>query len=227
MLANQIAQNTKKILILFMLYLFNAHSLASSFTMDVTSNLFNTTAYNMFYDGDNLGSFAMSFEGTNVETGETTHLYCIEILQALELGEVEFTRVDLSSVDDKYHKAAWLMDTFSYYTDTFQSGVLQLAIWEAVHETEDLFDLYSGVFQVVPTSSGNVNFAVELEEITNSFILNYDPNANLDNFALYVSNTIQDVIGDDIVDVPEPPVLMFFLFSAVYLMHKRNRHNII
>ncbi|MEW6995978.1 hypothetical protein AADZ84_17220 [Colwelliaceae bacterium MEBiC 14330] len=224
-MAIQIAHDIKKYLILLTLYLFfSAHSLASSITMDVTGNIFNTTAYNMSYDGEDLGSFAMSFEGTDVETGETTHLYCIEILQSLDMGEVEFTRVDLSSVDDKYHKAAWLMDTFSYYTDTYQSGVLQLAIWEAVHETEDLFDLYSGIFQVVPTDTGNVNFAVELADITNSFILNYDPNANLDHLALYVSNTVQDVIGDDIVDVPEPPVLLFFLFSALYLMHKKELH---
>jgi hypothetical protein len=221
MIANQIVQKIKKPLVLFLLYFFCSNTLANSFTMDVTGSIFNMSAYNMSYNGDDLGSFAMSFEGTNVETGETTHLYCIEILQSLDMGEVEFTQVDLSSVDDKYHKAAWLMDTFSYYTDTFQSGVLQLAIWEAVHETEDLFDLYTGVFQVVPTDEGHVNFAVELSDITNSFILNYDPNANLDHMAIYVSTTVQDVIGNEILDVPEPPVLMFFLLSGLYLINKK------
>jgi hypothetical protein len=221
MIANQIIQKIKKPLVLFILYFFCSNTLANSFTMDVTGSIFNMSAYNMSYNGDDLGSFAMSFEGTNVETGETTHLYCIEILQSLDMGEVEFTQVDLSSVDDKYHKAAWLMDTFSYYTDTFQSGVLQLAIWEAVHETEDLFDLYTGVFQVVPTDEGHVNFAVELSDITNSFILNYDPNANLDHMAIYVSTTVQDVIGNEILDVPEPPVLMFFLLSGLYLINKK------
>tara|TARA_B100000767_G_C19747675_1_gene529295 strand:- start:839 stop:1507 length:669 start_codon:yes stop_codon:yes gene_type:complete len=221
MIANQIVQKIKKPLVLFILYFFCSNTLANSFTMDVTGSIFNMSAYNMSYNGDDLGSFAMSFEGTNVETGETTHLYCIEILQSLDMGEVEFTQVDLSSVDDKYHKAAWLMDTFSYYTDTFQSGVLQLAIWEAVHETEDLFDLYTGVFQVVPTDEGHVNFAVELSDITNSFILNYDPNANLDHMAIYVSTTVQDVIGNEILDVPEPPVLMFFLLSGLYLINKK------
>jgi hypothetical protein len=223
MIANQINQKIKKYTILFIVYFFCSNTLANSFTMDVTGSIFNMTGYNMSYNGDDISSFALSFEGTNVETGETAHLYCIELLQSLEMGEVEFTQVDLSSVDDKYHKAAWLMDTFSYYTNTFQSGVLQLAIWEAVHETEDLFDLYSGVFQVVPTDEGNVNFAVELADITDSFILNYDPNANLDHIAIYVSSTEQDVIGNEILDVPEPPVLMLFLLGGIYLINTK-RH---
>ncbi len=33
-----------------------------------------------------------------------------------------------------------------------------------------------------------------------------------------------DVIGDDIVDVPEASVLLFFLLGALSLMHKKELH---
>ena len=192
----------------------------STFNIEIDADLDNLTYHELSLNG-NVGPMgAFNFNGTNVENDNMTHLYCAELIQGITFGIYEFTQTELSSLHNKYHKAAWLMDTFSPYLDTPQSGAVQLAIWEAIHESSGVFDLYSGTFML--TNSLTLDFATEITDITNTFLSLYDPNKDLSNYVVYQNPTIQDTIGHklDTIAIQEPTTLFLFMLSILLLWVK-------
>lgn len=182
---------------------------ASTFNIEIDADLDNGTLHLLSLNGNQGPSQVLSFTGRHEETDDITHLYCVELTQSLSAGIHEFTQVPLSSVHNKYHKAAWLMDTFSPYLDTPQSGAVQLAIWEAIHESSGDFDLYSGTFILL--GSLTLDFATEIADITSTFLSMYDPDKDLSNYVVYQSATLQDTVGNEL-EVPEPSTLFLFIF---------------
>ncbi len=193
---------------------------SSTFNIEIDADWGNISWHNVSLDGYVVTMPAFNFEGTHVDDGNTTHLYCAELLQGISFGIYEFTQTELSAAHNKYHKAAWLMDTFSPYLDTPQSGAVQLAIWEVTHETSGVFDLYSGSFFLL--YSATLDFAIEIGDITSTFLSMYDHNADLSSYVVYQSPTIQDIVGNklDVTEVPEPNTLFLFMLSIGLLWLK-------
>jgi hypothetical protein len=201
----------------------------STFNIEIDADMDNSTLHALSLNG-NLGpAQVMSFTGRHVENDNISHFYCAELTQPIGPGTYEFTQVELSSIHNKYHKAAWLMDTYSHYTGTPQSGAVQLAIWEAIHESSGNFDLYSGAFMLL--HSFTLDFAVEIADITSTFLSMYDPNKDLSNYVVYQNPTLQDTIGEelDITEVPEPSTFLLYILAIGLLWLKKVnfRRNII
>lgn len=200
--------------------IFSVTANSSTFNVEIDGDLDNMTSHGLSLDGNIGPAGVFNFEGTHVDNGNTTHLYCAELVQGITFGIHEFTQVELSAVHNKYHKAAWLMDTFSPYLDTPQSGAVQLAIWEVIHETSGVFDLYSGTFFLF--FSFTLDFAIEIADITSTFLSMYDPDKDLSNYVVYQNATKQDTIGEklDVTEVPEPNTLFLFMLTIGLLWLK-------
>ncbi|MEW6994728.1 PEP-CTERM sorting domain-containing protein [Colwelliaceae bacterium MEBiC 14330] len=190
---------------------------ASTFNIEIDADLDNSTVHWISLNGNEGPAEVLSFTGRHEDNDNITHLYCAELTQGLATGINEFTQVPLSSLHNKYHKAAWLMDTFSPYVDTPQSGAVQLAIWEAIHESSGSFDLYSGTFMLI--NSWTLDFATEIADITSTFLSMYDPDKDLSNYVVYQSATLQDTVGNEL-EIPEPSTLFLFMFIGGFLWMK-------
>ena len=195
---------------------------ASTFYVDITSDSGIQSFVALELNGNPGPAFPFSFIGTHEEDGTISHLYCADLLSYISDGVYEFTQTDLTDLHNKYHKAAWLMDTFSFYTDTFSSGALQVAIWEVIHESSGVFDLYSGTFLVLPFSFSWPfdDFTAEFSAITTSFLTSYDPSADLSQYAVFQNPTAQDTIGEKL-EVPEPPTVIMLIIAIIALVINR------
>ena len=202
--------------------IFSVTANSSTFNVEIGGDSDIVTFHGASLDGNLVPAFAGNFNGTHVDDGNTVHMYCVDLITSISYGIHEFTQTELSEVHNKYHKAAWLMDTFSLYLDTVQSGAVQLAIWEVIHESSGVFDLYSGTFLVLPFSFSWPfdDFTAEFSAITTSFLTSYDPSADLSQYAVFQNPSVQDTIGEKL-EISEPPTVIMLIIAMIALVINR------
>ena len=206
----------------FLICMYSTTIQASTFYVEITSDTSIQSFVAFELNGIADAAFPFSFIGTHEEDGTISHLYCADLLQYISNDVYEFTQTDLTELHNKYHKAAWLIDTFSFYTNTFSSGALQVAIWEVIHESSGVFDLYSGSFKVLPDSFylTFTDFTAEFSAITTSFLTSYDPSADLSQYAVFQNPSVQDTIGEKL-EISEPTTVIMLIIAMIALVINR------
>lgn len=176
-------------------------AMASQITLQIGVDWSNLTDYNLYVDNGPVETHkAGSFLGSDVNSDFTTDVYCVELTQGIGINQYDFDVNDLADVNVRYQKAGWLLDTFSYLTGKPESGALQVAIWEVIHEQNEVFDLASGSFGVANLTGAP--YGQLLGEISATFLAGDYTQFDMNRFATFTSTTAQDLIGIN----PSPPV---------------------
>jgi len=154
------------------------------------------------------GQMRINYDGTDQLS------YCVDIYATA--GDSEVTEAPVLSLHNG-DIVAWLYEVHSPDVTTgLEACSIQVAIWEALYETDgNPFDLSSGSFYV----SENANAAAGAEALLAAAPTDYDPTGTF----VLVSECKQDMLGYDNPPVPEPAAASIMGLGGLFALARRRR----